>query len=554
MSISSSENTQFNLPTFNAFHKYITTYQVAVESQDNQFLQRLKILASASNQFVQFRLVKDSQYQIFTECELPSNINQTIGEYSLTELVPFRSMVVDFSDGVKLLNYSIYRVKSLTNDDFLKKMRENQTFKTYPSYEGSVLVAHHNGVEWTLRTTSRSSANDSSFGAQHSYTELFNEVCINKGFANWTSALDELKKQYDNHYFVFVLVSDEHKYICLYPQFKSEAFLINVRSTTTNIDVDFNQAVFTVSNSVDVDFVQQSLQDNKKFDNKLLNLQGYVLKDPLTGQLYKTLTGAYFFASSQIPNYPNKFLRFLHCFFKGSFPLFTTLYDVPKDESLIMFNQSKNTLNGIRNMVAYIFTLFTDFNLKSVEDGVDEHNKPKFKMEKSYERRNSEFYAKLFDAKDSSVNDALQVYKRTLAATQKYSLKSKGFTDSSQLAQDIEKYLRTLAYNEKTFTLFIDLLLNYEKFKNHLVAKTLEYNDSVSILRKQSGPLSKKHQNPQDAQKFRFVNLFNNNNENVLLTVCKTYFTHVNTVLVQTATAEDSAVNKDSNNAVFHSP
>jgi hypothetical protein len=508
---------------FTTFEKYMTSFPVSDKSTDLPFVQRLKMLASASNLFVQYNVVEENRvYQVYTEHEMPLNVNQTFSEYNINELVPFRSATLDFSNGFKILDYSINRVVNLTNDDFLVKAN-TQTFKAYTSYEGSVLVARHDGSKWILRTTSKYSANDSTFGSFCSFGEVFNQVCISKGYENWTYALDALRKQYNEHYFVFVLVSKNHQYLCDYPQFKngSEVFLINVRNLNTHIDVDIQQSVFLTSNEVTNEHMKQSLDSNKKFENKLVNLQGFVLKDSSTGQVYKTLTGAYFFASSQILNNPNPFLRSLFCFCKGSLPTYNTLYNIPRDVSLTTFNQCKNTLSGVRNLVAYMFSIFTDFNINSITDGFDEHNKPKFKMEKSYQRKNSDFYTKLFDVKDTN----LQVYKRALAGTQKFSLKPNVFTDSSQLAFDVEKYLRSLAYNDKTFNTFVDLLLSYEKFKTHLCTVTLEYNDGITALRKQARTAG-------DTTKHYYINMFSNNNEATLLTVCKTYFQR--SVTVQT--------------------
>ena len=132
------------------------------------------------------------------------------------------------------------------------------------------------------------------------------------------------------------------------------------------------------------------------------------------------------------------------------------------------FNESVDSdekIAKIRNILAYLFTCFTTFTVSN--DGTN--------SVKSYTKRNKDFYDALSNTSHSSL------FKQALAMLQTYSVskKCKGFEDTSNLAKDVEYFIKYLGQNSKSFEVFISLIYNYDDFKQHLLSVTASYNKYV---------------------------------------------------------------------------
>lgn len=482
-----TNGTEYSGP-FTNFFNFLSYYPLKSQNTESGYLQRLKILASASNQLVQFKVISPDRYLVHTTHEtIPYDL--MVDTASINTLVPFRSALIDFNSSNPLVDYTINRIGNISNDDFLSKMTSSVksmssssdsqeiTFAlpyAYESYEGTTIVANKIDSTWNLRTTGCSNANHSTYGTEVSHYDMFKNICN----GDLTSKLDELHALYavdgQSYYFVFVLVSLEQQYLCDYGG--SKIVLIAARNTITNEDVDLLETnLFEFSNKVDMTVVESSLKsdENKKFADSLLKIQGYLFKD-VNGVMFRTFTKAYHYASIQVPNHSNMFMNALHCYLKGSFSTLVKFRDIQDATATEYVTDSKLMISGLRNMLAYLFSTFTIFSINQKENGNDENGKLTYIAKKSYVKRNSELYTKLFN--DSSSKEYQQCYAKVIALVQRYSLNCKGFDEIANLSKDIEKFLRTLAYDSTTIQVFFSMLYHYKEFRTHLETTINAYN------------------------------------------------------------------------------
>jgi hypothetical protein len=469
-----SSQIEANVPVYTGpfikFFEFIQTHPLSSPTSESVVLQRLKILASASNHFIKFRMIDDETYHIFSSHETIGD-DIVIGDVKVGTIVPFRSAIFTVKDGFRFLDWSIRRITNILNVDFLTKIND-PTILAHESYEGTIIVARKNDNSWTFRTTSCHDASESYFGSEQSHYELFEKIAGQ----DLNIKMDTLSEQYEgNKYYVFVLVSKEQQHLCDYD--KSKIILINVRDTITHDESIIKDPSdwYEVSKPVTCAEVLASLNSEKTFNDSPLKIQGYVLQDSNMA-MYRTYTCAYHYGSLQVPNHSNMLLNAIHCYLRGSFMSLVKLKNIKEDESRILFGQAKQIIFGIRNLLAYMFTVFTKFSVKNVETTVNGNKS--FKMTKSYDKLNGDFYTQLFKITEDT--EYLQHYMKVLPLLQRYSIVSKGFTESTELALDTEKYLRTLAYDSNTIQLFFDMLYNFKSFLEHLKSVTNDYNSKNS--------------------------------------------------------------------------
>lgn len=461
------------------FVNYLTTYELRSPNEENIILQRLKVLTSSSNQYIGFRCIDDSTntYQVFSSHEhIPDNYK--LGETIINDILPVRSIVFSvINDTVKVLDYSICRVSNISNNDFLAKMCNEETtmiddLQANESYEGTVLVARYNETDdWNIRTTS-CSAKDSYFASDRSHYTILKSIV-----PEIEEKLTDLKAQFDHEvYFVFVLASNEQKYLCDYKT--SKLILISVRDSNTHEDLPVHKLAewYDISSVVSSDNVKKtlSLEDNEVFNNAYLDLQGYIMTDH-DGKLYRTFTNAYQYGCRKMPNNASMFTNALHCYLQNSFSTLVVLKSIPDEDAKVLAGHCKLVLNGIRNIFAYMYTLFTTLQVKQNELLNDNNtaDAPKQRTSKSFLKKNGTLYSNVF-------NNSLQhthTFGKLLAMLQKFSLSPKFFKESSEIANDVEKFFRSLVIrDDNNIKLMCEVLTDYKIFKEHLVDTVKQYN------------------------------------------------------------------------------
>ena len=467
----------------NKFVNYLTSYELRSPNKDEDLiLQRLKILASSSGQCVGFRRIDETTYQVFSSHEhIPSNYK--LGDIAIDDILPVRSVVFTIdNDTIRVLDYSINRVTNVTNDIFMAKMyigkssQEDEETVTvdyltaHESYEGTVLVARHTSSGWYIRTTS-CSANDSYFGSERSHYNMLTSIV-----PEVKEKLTDLKTQFDRDvYFVFVLVANEQKYLCDYGT--SKLILINVRDCETheNLPVQKLADWYDTPVSVASDDVNNCLQlkCNTLFNDTYLGLQGYILTD-YDGNLYRTFTQAYQYGCRRMGNHSSLFINALECYLHNSFSTLVALKGISEENAKVLAGHCKVVLNGTRNLFAYMYTLFTTLQVKHNDVASRGHDNelPRSTISKSFLKKNGSLYSEVFDHRLQFT----QSFCKLLAMLQKFSLSPKVFRQSSEMANDVEKFIRSLANNDDNMHLLIDVLHNYITFKDHLVDVMKQYN------------------------------------------------------------------------------
>jgi len=511
------------------FVDYLTTYELHSPNEENIVVQRLKVLTASSNQYIGFKCFTDNNkintYQVFSSHEHIPN-NYKLGEILIDDILPVRSVVftVNSDNTIKILDYSIYRVTHVSNVDFLAKMciSKNEDpisadtvmvdyLNANESYEGTVLVARHDETDgWIIRTTS-CLAKDSYFASERSHYTMLTTIVpdVEEKLSELKHLVKDTYKREQDVYFVFVLVSSEQKYLCDYKS--SKLILINIRDCDTHEDLPNDNKLtnwYDVPAVVSSDEVNSNLrlEDNEVFNDTYLDLQGYILKN-VDGKLYRTFTLAYQYGLRKMPNHASMFINALHCYLRNSFTTFVKIKSISDKDAKLLAGHCKLVLNGIRNLFAYMFTVFTTLRVKqneilnanaenADEENADEENADKKTTSKTFVKKNDILFKKVFN----SSLPYIQTYARLLTIIQKYSLSSKMFKKSSELSMDVEKCLRILARNDNDFELFKDALHNYEMFKNHLVNSIVEHNKVQT-------------------QKFK-VKLYNYTSEEMFLKVC----------------------------------
>jgi hypothetical protein len=479
-----------NMGSFNKLITFLTSYDLRSPSQDSIVLQRLKVLASSSKQYVGFKEIGNNSYQIYSSHEsIPLNLK--LGDETINDIIPSRSVVIDV-DGtnVTIRNYSIMRLSNISNATFMDKMcagkiasqdTSQMTIKyqnAYESFEGTTLVAHKSDDRWTIRTNSCPSAKDSYFITIKSHYELMTQIA-SPDSQPIEEKLTDLQTSYGRDvYFVFVLVCTEQKYLCDYET--SKIVLINVRDSSTHEDlpVEKHAGWYSISESVSSDDVDKALNSeiNKTFKNYYLPLQGFIIKDN-DNKLFRTFTNAYEFGTKQVSNHGNLLFDALHSYMRGTFPALVTMRGLNEKSARELAGHCKTVLNSVRNILGYLFTVFTSFSIEQ-EDVIDENGNSIQRTKKSYTKKNLDFYKSLF----VQSNSCSQVFCKVLPLLQSYSINGKQFNSSSDIASSTEKFLRTLAYNDTSMELFIDMLYQYKNFRFHL--DTIVKNNNINYKRK----------------------------------------------------------------------
>lgn len=480
--------------SYQKFFAFMNTHELDNASNENVFLQRLKVLSARSGQFVKFKVIDDGKYLVYTEHEVSTTGTNSIGQDTIDQLVPFRSAIIECdASSARLANYSINRVKNISNGDFASL--PDDKFVKSVAMEGTVIVVIHDGNKWTSRTTSCYDGDSSYFNSDISHGSLFVRVASKMRGLPETAVLSDVMEGFDvNNYYVFLLVSSETCHLCKYDN--DCVYLLNVRDTE-NRNVE-NTTVFKSPDSISQVQIDELLNDdsNKVFNNKLLSIQGFVATDKETGDIYRTYTNAYYIANSKIHNHSNKFCTFLHCYLLNSLKVYAEMKNL-EDYDTIQ-SMCRNTVSGLRNLLAYLFSTFTNLTIEN-QPCTSADGSVQYRTKKSYVKRNGDLYTALFEGDADSKNVA-ETYKRVLAMLQGYALGQKSFNDASKLASDVEHFIRTLAYNQNksSFKMVVTMLMNYEMFKTNLVSVVKSVNDR----RKQSHLKNKV-----------FLKEFNNNSE-----------------------------------------
>lgn len=477
-------NTNHNME----FVNYLTNCQVDSQSSEPAVLQRLKILAANSNQLVGFKTLGDNTYQVFSSHEnIPEHLK--LNDVTLNAIVPYRSVVfqVDNSDNITILDYSIHRINNVPNDDFMQMLSANDSYQAYESYEGTIIVARQTHGEWKIRTTSCIDAKNAYVGYQDkTYYDMLTDIV-----PNIEQKLSKLQAYYDtNVYFVFVLTSDENCHLCNYDQ--KRLILINVRDCQTQNDLpliqhaDWYQITATTATQ-DVSSALQ-LEKNIRFNSQMLELQGYIVKTD-DGKLCRTFTNAYRYGLQQIPNYSNMFLSVFNAYLKGTYPAFAALKNHSEEQQQTFMLQSRTVLKSVRNLFAYLYTMCTSLQI-TYNNLVTQDGAHKQQAVKTFKKKNYDLYNGLF------ADDKFQSFAKLLAMLQKYSLNDRQFNNSSELAIDVEKFVRSLWRNDNTLKLLFDVIYNYEQFcvRLHDVTTQLKIHKKFSNnLDEEFGKILKEH-------------------------------------------------------------
>jgi len=498
-------NTMEDSVVFSNFVNFMNSYELNNPGDEDHYTQRLKIIAARSGQFVQFKVLDNGYYLVHTEHEVPVGGTMTIGKYTIDQLVPFRSALIKCdSTGVKLVNYTINRVKNISNTDF-----SSLTHQKYVSYEGTVILVYNDGGEWISRTTSCPSAFDSHFNTESSHGSSFVKVASMMRGLPETSVLSDVMEGLNvDNYYVFLLVSPETKYLCTYESDSnlingSKVFMLNVRNAD-NHDVE-NTTVFesqSVIQQSDVDTMLGSTV-NTTFAKKYLPLQGFIAKSD-DGSIFRTFTPAYYYGSNQIPNHGSRGqnITFLHCYLKNSLSTYMEMNNI--DDFGTVLSTCRSTILGLRNVLAFLFTSFTNFTVESVisTDGNSQ-------IKKSYTKRNGDLYIALSEGEETK--NIVDTYKRAVAMLQGYAVNGKTFTDAANLAEDVEHFIRTLANNQNKsmFQMVVTMLMNYNMFKTKLLTTIKSVNDSRKQIKKSFVQTIKEFNNRHDAAIESFVKMIN---------------------------------------------
>lgn len=475
-------NTSEDSVVFKNFLNFMASFELVKPSDESIGLQRLKVLASRSNQFVQFRDLGNSKYLVYTDHDLPIGATNKIGDLTIDELVGFRSAMIRCDDqDCSILNYTIKRVKALNNTDFITLT----DMEHYVSYEGTILLVYHDGDEWKIRTTSCPDAYDSKFSSMFSHGQLFvNKLASQFKLHANASLKDIMCSSSENMYYVFMLVADETKYLCDYSdEFDNgKVFLLNVRNSMHE-DLTINpESPFASPVPISMEEIQTQLNDesNKTFNKQMLKLQGFMAKGP-DGKLYRTFTGAYHYASNLIPNHSNHLITMFHCYLKNSLPTYLALHNM-EETVTEHIHLTRGTGMGLRNLMAFLFSIFTNFTVQNVRVTDPKDGTVRNQMIKSYTKRNGDLYNQLFNTTDVKVLVVANVYRKALAMLQNFARTSKDFTDAENLANDVDHFIRNLAFNSTTFSIVTSMLFGYDTFKNHLLASTQVVNDTRKTL------------------------------------------------------------------------
>jgi hypothetical protein len=500
-------NTTEDSVVFSNFINFMSSYELTNPGEENHYIQRLKIIAARSGQFVQFKVLDGGYYLVHTEHEVPISGTFVIGQYTIDQLVPFRSALIKCdSTGVKLVNYTINRVKSISNADF-----STLAHQKYVSYEGTIILVYHNGDEWIARTTSCPSAFDSHFNTDSSHGSSFLKVAsMMRGLPETSVLSDVMDGLSVENYYVFLLVSPETRYLCNYEGDSnfvngSKVFMLNVRNAD-NYDVE-NTTVFEsqpVIQQSDID-TMLSLTVNTTFAKKYLPLQGFIVKSD-DGSIFRTFTHAYYYGSNQIPNHGirRQHITFLHCYLKNSLSTYMEMNNL--DDFGTVLATCRNTVLGLRNILAFLFTSFTNFTVESV-NGTDGNSK----IKKSYTKRNGDLYTALSECEGDETKNIVDTYKRAVAMLQGHAVNGKTFTDTANLADDVEHFIRTLANNQNksVFQMIVTMLMNYNMFKTKLIATIKSINNARKQIKKSFVQTIKEFNNRHDAAIESFVAMVN---------------------------------------------
>ncbi len=494
-------NTMEDSVVFSNFVNFMNSYELTNPGDEDHYIQRLKILAARSGQFVQFKVLDNGYFLVHTDHEVPNGGTFTIGEYTIDQLVPFRSALIKCdSTGVKLVNYTINRVKNISNADFSALSHQK-----YVSYEGTIVLVYNNGGEWVARTTSCASAFDSHFNTDSSHGSSFVKVASTMRGLPETSVLSDVMDGLSpDNYYVFLLVSPETRYLCNYDSDSnfvngSKVFMLNVRNAE-NHDVE-NTTLFespVVIEQTDIDTMLSST-DNTTFAKKYLSLQGFVAKSE-NGSIFRTFTPAYYYGSNQIPNHGNQNITFLHCYLKNSLSTYMDMNNI--DDYGTVLTTCRNTILGLRNVLAFLFSSFTNFTVESVNDTAGNSQ-----IKKSYTKRNGDLYTALSEGEETK--NVVDTYKRAVAMLQSYAVNGKTFTDAANLAEDVEHFIRTLANNQnKTmFQMVVNMLMNYNMFKTKLLTTIKSVNDTRKKMKKSFVQTVKEFNNKHDVAIETFVKM-----------------------------------------------
>ena len=435
-------------------------------SDESLVLQRLKLISSASNQYVRFKVINSEalptygsdssdiihNYLVYTEHEQAKinhvfdvTVNEHVYKFDLCQLFPSRSVMISETEGeCRISNYSINRVINVNPQVFVDVM--TQTGKlAQAAYEGTTLVAYRTATAWNLRTTSCVNANNSYYNSDKSHGQLFEEICQRTFSKTSEEMFDELAVTYPDAYLVFVLVARECQHICDHVEFTdgTEILLIHARSNYTHDEHDVKvQSLFKTPAENTVPEVLQTLETEHQFTDCFVKKQGFLVVDA-RGYLIRVLTGAFFFATTLIPMHNNAFETVLHCFMRGSFHRFTTMKNMSPDISKVLFNRCNATVNTVSNLLAFALTTFTKLDL---------HNR-------SYRKINGNVYSNLKKS----------VYLKTLPMLQTHSIKSRtGFKDFKYLSNDVATFVKSFGNTNDQFEQFLDLVCDYTDFQTDL--------------------------------------------------------------------------------------
>lgn len=459
---------------FSPLYIVLMSFPLTQQSEDNELLQRLKILCKMTTNSVHFKILDDNHYLVYTDYNINKHDFDVFNEegirykFTFNTVFPTRSLLLScVNNELKVMNYSIKHVYDVHSQIFCDNMFQSGCL-AQTSYEGTTVVGYKLNDEWKLRTTSCNNAFESFFDSESSYGLQFEELCVRNFKKSWQQMLNELEVIYPNSYFVFVVVHKDTQHVCDNSHFEnnSEIILINCRTNYTHKEHNITvQPLFMTPTMVSLNDVQKTLTEEKIFDYNLVKTQGFVMIDP-NGYLIRVTTNAYYYANQMIPHFPHAFNNVLYCYMNNSFDNYCKMKQIPEDIHHALLRDCHTIVLSVSNLAAYMYTLFTKLDVKRG----------------SFMKVNGELYNTL---QPSS-------YMKMLPMLQKHSISRYGLQDFRNLSQFVSNFIKSL--HKHNFELFLELIKDYDNVVSNLLANKL--NDPfINIKEDQFKEVVKKYFN-----------------------------------------------------------
>lgn len=468
---------------FDDFKHYMTTYPIK-EVGVSVYLQRLKILAHATGSFISFNenLISEisdvtksyESYIVYSDFLLQHSIQHIkINAIPILQLFPVRSLMFDvypIENKIVIRNYSVPHIISLQYNEFIQKVSDslevNEQPKLYITYEGAMLIAYKDIAtnEWKLRTTA-CNAFESYYNSTKSYGELFNTTIQDITSIDWKENLNKLSTIYNNHYFVFQLISSNNSYLCSYnnnTEFGVENYIMlcNIRQSDTGCEEDITtQNIVPFQTPITYEKFNTIFLQEQTFDNAKLKIQGFMLNN--NGVLYRIYTNAYLHGTMIIPNTNNLTISYFISYLQNTLYLNTTFNNVAKELIPSITSTCSNILSGIRYLFTYILFTFTKIQFSA------DYNAPK-----TYKKLNQQLYQSL-------TAPHCLFFKKIHLLLQNFLITNNYYNNTYDTNHYIDMFIRAyITCNDSSIQIFNTLLSYYTAFTDELTSKVIAHNES----------------------------------------------------------------------------